>query len=127
MKKNRKLLLYSLVGLIILIIIQVFIVPVSYDAKISTKEFKECVVEKYAYDLGVLFVNNQNFNPLRSYNYNRYIPQVDELIQNMRWKGRIIYTSAINELDGVKYIVKYRGERYWYKTYRWTITSIIEI
>lgn len=128
MRKNKRFLLYGLIGMIILLVIQIYIVPVSFDVRISSGEFEKSIAEKYAYDFGVMFVHkHNNFNNARSYNYNNYTPQIDELIESMSWEGRTIYTSVVMELDGINYIVKYEGKRFWFKSYQWMITSIIKL
>lgn len=120
----KKILLYIFVIVSILLVINVFIIPVSFDAGTCSGGFSKYISEKYAYKLGVMFVNDYKFNSVRSYNYNNYTPSIDELTQNMDWKGRSIFTSATIELDEIKYYIKYEGKRYWFETYSWKIVSI---
>lgn len=124
LSKARKFLLYSFIGIALMITCQLFVVPVSNDAGGCAGGFEKYIAEKYAYDLGILFVENNALNEIRSYNYNNYTPQIDELVENMSWEKRSIYTSATMEFDGVNYNVKYKGTRYWTETYHWDITSI---
>ncbi|NLV35679.1 MAG: hypothetical protein GXY17_03260 [Clostridiaceae bacterium] len=124
---KKKIVLGILIFIAAALVLQVFLVPVGLDAGGCSGGFKTHISSKYAYEFGVMFIQEHNFNELQSYNYNNYTPPVDELARNMSWKGRTIYTSATIGLDGVDYSVQYEGKRYWFESYRWKITDIQEI
>jgi hypothetical protein len=86
--KKKKPVIHILVMIAILLVVQVFFVPVSFDAGACSGGFTTHISEKHAYTLGVMFIHKNNYNKLRSYNYHYYIPSINELTKNMSWKER---------------------------------------
>lgn len=125
--RKTKAALWILILIAAVLLLQVFLVPVSFDAGGCSGGFKTYIAGKYAYKFGVMFIQEHDFNKLQSYNYNNYTPEIDELVRNMSWRGRTIYTSATIGLDGNDYLVKYEGKRYWFERYRWKVTDIRKI
>ncbi|WBW94882.1 hypothetical protein [Oceanirhabdus sp. W0125-5] len=122
--KNRKRVKRILLSIIIILAIGVLTIgmaPVSFDSVISKNDFKKRIADDYKLHLGELFLNNHEHNSMISY---MVVPDIEELVQNMEWEGRIIKTKSTVKFEGEEYIVEYVGKRYWIKQYNWDLVNI---